>query len=31
VAYPSETITFVRKQYDLIRGDATQIAFWFAA
>jgi uncharacterized protein (DUF2336 family) len=31
VAYPSETITFVRKQYDLIRGDAAQIAFWFAA
>jgi uncharacterized protein (DUF2336 family) len=31
VVYPSETITFVQKQYDLIRGDAAQIAFWFAA
>ena len=31
VAYPSETVTFVQKQYDLIRGDAAQIAFWFAA
>jgi uncharacterized protein (DUF2336 family) len=30
VVYPSETITFVQKQYDLIRGDAAQIAFWFA-
>jgi hypothetical protein len=31
VVYPPETITFVQKQYDLIRGDAAQIAFWFAA
>lgn len=31
VAYPPETIAFVQKQYDLIRGDAAQIAFWFAA
>jgi uncharacterized protein (DUF2336 family) len=31
VVYSSETITFVQKQYDLIRGDAAQIAFWFAA
>jgi uncharacterized protein (DUF2336 family) len=30
VAYPPETVTFVQKQYDLIRGDGAQIAFWFA-
>ena len=30
VAYPAATVTFVQKQYDLIRGDAAQIAFWFA-
>lgn len=27
--YSSDTITFVQKQYDLIRSDRTQIAFWF--
>ena len=30
VAYPRETVTFIQKQYDLIRGDGAQIAFWFA-
>jgi uncharacterized protein (DUF2336 family) len=30
VACPPETIAFIQKQYDLIRGDAAQIAFWFA-
>jgi hypothetical protein len=30
VAYPSATVTFVQKQYDLIRGERAQIAFWFA-
>jgi hypothetical protein len=30
VSYPSATVTFVQKQYDLIRGDRAQIAFWFA-
>jgi uncharacterized protein (DUF2336 family) len=30
VAYPRESAIFVQKQYDLIRGDAAQIAFWFA-
>jgi uncharacterized protein (DUF2336 family) len=31
VACPPETIAFTQKQYDLIRGDGAQIAFWFAA
>jgi uncharacterized protein (DUF2336 family) len=30
-AYSPDTITFIQKQYDLIRSDRTQIAFWFAA
>jgi uncharacterized protein (DUF2336 family) len=30
VACPPETIAFIQKQYDLIRGDGAQIAFWFA-
>jgi uncharacterized protein (DUF2336 family) len=30
VACPPETIALIQKQYDLIRGDGAQIAFWFA-
>ena len=30
-AYCPDTIRAIQKEYDLIRSDRTQIAFWFAA
>jgi uncharacterized protein (DUF2336 family) len=30
-AYPPDTISAIQKEYDLIRGNRSQIAFWFAA